>query len=66
MYTPKEFYLDKINSLDIAQEIIEGLQNPTYQRRFKTLLKAANQNQSDWEILKERLAGYLSTLSIGT
>ena len=61
----KEYYLSKINSIEIAQEIIESLQDTKTKKRFLVFLESAKIDLDDFELLRERLSGYLSKLSEG-
>jgi hypothetical protein len=55
-----EWFKSKIQTVEIANEIIEGIPSSLpIKSTFQTLIDLAKNDPEFWEILQDRLAGYL-------
>ncbi|MEH2201147.1 hypothetical protein [Nostoc sp.] len=53
-----EEFKEKITDKNIAQEIINGIQDESLKRTFEVFLLESDDPET-WEILRERLSGFL-------
>ncbi|BAY20763.1 hypothetical protein NIES2100_05070 [Calothrix sp. NIES-2100] len=61
------WYLNKITDLEITKEIIDSITDQNIKKIFVTLYNTVETGDNVvWQILRERLAGYLYNFAINT